>query len=546
MARQRSKKSSGDQKSVEKQAQSEFSQQNGEQSDNESVEMMDAGEDEDELARLVLGDDTGFMAQLGQETMGDLDLEADNEDNESQLDVEGEEGENLEDVDDAELFFMDAGPSEVNDRDLIAGAGSDDEQSDGDEPAWQDSDDERLTISLAGNPRLRKLRVSEAEDMVTGPDRPPNAAAGPRASSSSSLSDDDMDMDESLSAQPLAQLLRSSNSLITASADSKRGKLRPEVINIQRTRDIPMVQPSAISSLQFHPIHPVLLSSGPAATIYLHHIAPDALPTPNPLLTSVHIKSTPLHTTAFLGPTGDKIFFSGRRRYFHSWNLETGDIAKVTSVYGQKDEQRSGIVNILDAHTCQWIAAARIEGRNGVADFAWWRDGEGLTIAGKGGEVGEWSVESKSFIALWQDEGAVGTSVLTLGGRSGQKELGGDRWVVIGSSSGIVNIYDRRAWTDKGEVKIPNRPEPTRVFKQLTTPTSCLEISPDGQLLVISSKWKRDALRLIHLPSCTVYRNWPTGQTPLGRVSAVAFNQSSSLLAIANEQGKIKLWEIRV
>lgn len=106
MARQRSKKSSGDQKSVQKQAQTEFSEQNGEQSDNESMEMMDAGEDEDELARLVLGDDTGFMAQLGQETMGDLDLEADNEDNESQLDAEGEEGGNLEDVDDAEVFIF--------------------------------------------------------------------------------------------------------------------------------------------------------------------------------------------------------------------------------------------------------------------------------------------------------------------------------------------------------------------------------------------------------------------------------------------------------
>jgi len=108
MARQRSKKSSDDQKAVEKKAQSEFSEQNGEQSDNESVEMMDAGEDEDELARLVLGDDTGFMAQLGQETMGDLDLEVDNEGNESQLDAEGEEDENLEDVDDAEVYLSGA------------------------------------------------------------------------------------------------------------------------------------------------------------------------------------------------------------------------------------------------------------------------------------------------------------------------------------------------------------------------------------------------------------------------------------------------------
>lgn len=110
MARQRSKKSSSDQKSVEKQAQSEIPEQNGEQSDNESVEMMDAGDDEDELARLVLGDDTGFMAQLGQETMGDLDFEEDkdNEDELSQLDEEGEAGENLEEVDDAEVGLFGA------------------------------------------------------------------------------------------------------------------------------------------------------------------------------------------------------------------------------------------------------------------------------------------------------------------------------------------------------------------------------------------------------------------------------------------------------
>lgn len=473
---------------------------------------------------------------------------------------------------------------------LIPQPGSDDEQADGDAPAWEDSDDDRLVISLAGNPRLRKLRVSEAEDTVSGREyakrlrrqfqrlnpvpewasaSEPPAKRRRRSSASSVSSEDDMDMDEeSLSAQPLAQLLRSSSSLINASAASKRGKLRPEVVAIQRTRDIPMVQPSSIDSLQFHPVHPVLLSSGPASTLYLHHISADSLPTPHPLLTSVHIKHTPLYTSAFLGPAGDKIFFSGRRHYFHTWDLETGNIAKVTRVYGQKDEQKTmerfklspcgrymglvasskkggGIVNVLDANTTQWIAAARIEGRNGVADFAWWRDGEGMTIAGKGGEVGEWSIQSRSFVALWHDHGAVGTSVLTLGGKTGQKELGGDRWVIIGSSSGIVNIYDRQPWVEKGVVKIPERPEPRRVLEQLTTPTSCLEISPDGQLLVISSKWKRDALRLIHLPSCTVYRNWPTVQTPLGRVTSVAFNAGSDLLAIGNEQGKIKMWEIR-
>jgi U3 small nucleolar RNA-associated protein 18 len=400
--------------------------------------------------------------------------------------------------------------------------------------------------------------------------RPAKRRRRSSAGSNSSLSSNEMDVDdEDLSTLPLARLLQDAGSLTkTPVSTNKRPKLRPEVLDIQRSRDIPLVQPSAISSLCFHPEYPVLLSSGVASTLYLHHIAPTAHPTPNPLLTSVHVRDTPLHTSAFLPPHGDKIFFSGPRRYFHTWDMPTGTIQKVTRVYGQKDEQKSmerfklspcgtymaligtarkggGIVNVLDAASTQWIASARIEGKNGVADFAWWSDGDGLTIVGKGGDVGEWSLESRSFVARWIDDG-YGPTVITLGGRNGPAPLGGDRWIVIGSQSGIVNIYDRRAFASpNNEIAIPERPQPNKTFEQFTKPTSTLEISPDGQLLAFSTKWKKDALRLVHLPSCTVYRNWPTSETPLGRITAVAFNAQSNTLAVANEQGKIRLFEIR-
>jgi WD40 repeat protein len=384
------------------------------------------------------------------------------------------------------------------------------------------------------------------------------------------MSSNDMDVDDSdLSTLPLARLLQNAGSLSRIpSAPGTRPKLRPEVLDIQRTREIPGTQHSAITSLSFHPEYPILLSSGPASTLYLHHIAPTAHPTPNPLLTSIHVRHTPINTSAFLHPTGDKIFFSGRRRFFHTWDLPSGTIQKVTRIYGHKDEQKSterfklspcgrymglvgsskkggGTINILNASTTQWIAAARIEGKNGVADFAWWSDGEGLTVVGKGGEVGEWSMESKSFLARWVDDGSIGATVLSLGGSKGPKPLGGDRWVVIGSQSGVVNIYDRRSFVTGDEITIKERPEPNRRFDQLTTPTSNMHISPDGQLLAFSSKWKKDALRLVHLPSCTVYRNWPTNSTPLGKITAAAFASGSDLLAVANEAGKIRLWEIR-
>lgn len=461
-----------------------------------------------------------------------------------------------------------------------------------DAPAWEDSDDDRLAISLAGNSRLRKLRVNESEDVVSGREytrrlrrqferlnpvpewalpsstRPAKRRRRSSAGSMSSLSSNEMDVDDSdLSTLPLARLMQDAGSLTRTPSSVNRTKLRPEVIDIQRSRDIPLTQPSAVTSLSFHPEYPILLSSGPASTLYLHHVAPTAHPTPNPMLTSVHIRHTPLHTSTFLLPKGDKVFFAGRRRYFHSWDLPSGIIQKVTRIYGHQDEQKSmerfklspcgrymglvgsskkggGLINVLDANTTQWIAAARVEGKNGVADYAWWKDGEGFTVVAKSGEVGEWSMESRSFIARWNDDG-ISATVLSLGGSNGPQSLGGDRWVVIGSQSGVINIYDRRNFASGDEVKIPERPKPNRAFEQLTTATSNVEFSPDGQLLVISSKGKKDALRLVHLPSCTVYKNWPTSNTPLGKITAVAFSSASDMLAVANEAGKIRLWEIR-
>jgi U3 small nucleolar RNA-associated protein 18 len=208
-----------------------------------------------------------------------------------------------------------------------------------------------------------------------------------------------------------------------------------------------------------------------------------------------------------------------------------------------------GYVNVLSATTHQWLCSCRIDSRGGVADFAWWRSGSGFIAAGKNGECSEYDIQERRVVARWMDEGAVGTTVIALGGSitttttSGSNKegkLGDDRWVAVGSSSGIVNIYDRREWSTK-----TTSPTPLRTLTHLTTPTSHLLFSPDGQMLVMASRWKRDALRLIHLPSCTVYRNWPTDKTPLGRVSSVALSADGGFLAVGNEQGAVRLWEIR-
>ena len=151
-----------------------------------------------------------------------------------------------------------------------------------------------------------------------------------------------------------------------------------------------------------------------------------------------------------------------------------------------------GVVNVLDAGTCQWVCQARVEGKGGVADFAWWGDGDGLLIIGKGGQAVEYSMQERRVVGRWTDEGAVGTTVVALGGKS-KAGLGGDRWCVVGSQSGIVNVYDRSGWRAGA---VPERPKPAKTLTQLVTPTSYLLFSPDGQMFVMTSRWKRDALRL--------------------------------------------------
>ncbi|KAK3174894.1 hypothetical protein OEA41_002140 [Lepraria neglecta] len=570
-------------------------------SGSDSDDPMEKDETELELEKLVFGDDTGFHERLKSHRQ-ELGVRGQSRIAQSkQKEPDSLEEEGLEDVDDADLFFIDSRPSVVDVPDLFLAHNSDENeaQSDhGDPPAWIDSDDERIVVSLASNPRLRKLRIAETEDLVNGKEYTkrlrrqferlypvpewanPSAATkqAPRkrrkTSNSSDSSDinvsgDEMSIDsDELSTQPLAKLLQNTTSLTqpTPAASASRKKLRPEVIDIHRTKDVGTAQPSSITSLQFHPTHPLLLSSGPSSTLTLHHISPHP-PNPNPTLTTLHLRSTPLTTSLFHPPSGNRIFFAGRRRYFHIWDLESGKVEKISRIIGHGENQRSmerfklspcgrwmglvgssrkggGTINILDANTCQWVAEVRVEGKGGVADFEWWGDGEGMVVVGKGGEAVEWDGREKRVVARWTDEGAVGTTVVALGGPgAGPKPLGGDRWIAVGSSSGIVNIYDRRKWTTASSV--PERPKPVRAFDQLTTPTSHLEFSPDGQVLCMASRWKRDALRLVHLPSCIVYRNWPTSSTPLGRITSVAWAPNGEVLAVGNEQGKVRLWEVR-
>ncbi|RVD85953.1 uncharacterized protein DFL_004253 [Arthrobotrys flagrans] len=524
---------------------------------------------EEELEKLVFGDLAGFQAGL----YADRDDYSSEDENEVRLNLNKSLGE-VGQLEDDQLFFVDSGTTQPTDlviapsTDLIHADGLDSE-AELNKPAWEDSDDERLTISLSTNPRLRKLRTTELDDVITGTEytkrlriqyerinpipswslpskdseRPKKSRRTSSPDSSSESEDEIMDVDLPTN-NSLSALLQSSASYTKR---SKNGKLPPESLDISRLRDANYLSPShsGIQSLSFHTSHPLLLSAGFDHVLRLYHIDKKT----NPPATSLYLQGTPIHTAAF-HPDGKRVFASGRRRYFHIWDLESGKIEKITRVYGNQEHQKSmekfklspcgrfmalcgahGYINVLDAKTGQWVDSVVVEGV--VADIAWSIGGKKLLVANKAGEVWEWDSAERRIESRWNDEGGNGLTSISLGGN--------DRWCAVGSTSGVVNIYDR-----KEKVVVEGHPTPKRALGNLVTAINVLEFSDDGQLLCIGSKEKRDALRLVHLPTCTVYKNWPTTSTPVGNINCAGFaGGASGLFAFGNQQGKIRLWEIR-
>jgi U3 small nucleolar RNA-associated protein 18 len=214
--------------------------------------------EEEELERMIFGDSAGFKQGLEDfsldRTAGAYG-ELSNEDEDEEADIEG--------VPDQDLFFFDAGPVAAP-AGSVAVAKADETEDEDDKPAWEDSDDERLVVSLASVPQLRKLRETLDDDMVNGkeysrrlrrqyerlypaPDWAIHATGKAKQKrrrtmddneSGSSASDVDMD-EEDLSSQPLARLLKDADLLSrNTRGPMKRRKLQAGTVDIQRLKDV--------------------------------------------------------------------------------------------------------------------------------------------------------------------------------------------------------------------------------------------------------------------------------------------------------------------
>lgn len=163
-----------------------------------------------------------------------------------------------------------------------------------------------------------------------------------------------------------------------------------------------------------------------------------------------------------------------------------------------------------------------------------------------------WDLRSQRCLHQHRDEGVVSCTSLALSPDSS--------FLATGDSMGVVNIYSRPAgllapfnpspqqqqqqpW-GLGGVEPAATPSPLKTLMNLTTAVDSLLFSHDSQLLMMGSRLKKEGLRLVHMPSLSVYSNWPTSKSPLHYVHCAAFSPHSGFLGIGNAKGRVLLYRV--
>ena len=125
-------------------------------------------------------------------------------------------------------------------------------------------------------------------------------------------------------------------------------------------------------------------------------------------------------------------------------------------------------------------------------------------------------------------------------------------FLAVGSESGVVNLYTEKYSRtslnggNKGRLGLnTTERNPLKSIMNLTTSADSLKFNSDGQILALSTRRETNGLKLLHVPTQTVFSNWPTSKTPLKYVWSTDFSPGSKYFAVGNDHGKCLLYRLK-
>jgi len=111
--------------------------------------------------------------------------------------------------------------------------------------------------------------------------------------------------------------------------------------------------------------------------------------------------------------------------------------------------------------------------------------------------------------------------------------------LATGSKMGSVNMFHISGETGLLEA------DPFKTLMNLTTSITDLQFNHTSEMLAFCSKWQKNAFKLAHIPSYTVFRNFPNvAPGVLKYPFCMRFSHDSEFLAMGNDEGKAHLFQL--
>jgi len=407
---------------------------------------------------------------------------------------------------------------------------------------WKDEDDENMTLDISSQNRLKKLRSTKNERLITG-----NQYSQRIRAQFERLQVQSSDWAKPSKALTEEDIVLQSSASVLCSNTSSRKLLARSTLDLVRFNDANLQELSdcVVQSTRFHPNNPKLLfTAGFDKTLRLFEI--DGIH--NRKLHSVFFSDLPIYSAEYTSE-GREIIVTGRRKFFYCYDIAQGEIKKVQRVIGHEEKSlekmivspdnkliailgNDGFIIMLSNQTKQWIFDLKINGL--VENVIFSADSRKLYASGTEGVIYVFDLSKRRCIDRFADEGCLMSTSLAI-----SKD---NSFLATGSDSGVVNIYKTSELQLRS--KLTNAPNPLKSLMHIRTSVSELKFNSDSQILAMYSSRTMACLKLVHVPSFTVFSNWPTSKTPLSFVTSFDFSPNNGLFVVGNDRGRVLLYRL--
>ncbi|KAI3819385.1 hypothetical protein L1987_13216 [Smallanthus sonchifolius] len=461
----------------------------------------------------------------------------------------GKDSEEIEDGNDGSaLFFTDRSANSVlsvYEEDAVKGeiVGADDNTER--KPVWVDEEEQKVNINIAKVNRLRKMRKEENERIISGSEyvsrlRAQHVKLNPNtewARFDSRAKNDTSDSDSDQENGDIDTIFQTSEDLVVKG----RSKLLPGILEYTRLVDANAQDPSngPINSVQFHRNGQLLLTGGLDKKLRFFQIDGKR----NTKIQTIFVDDCPIRKASFT-PDGSQVILSGRRKFFYSFDLVKAKTDKIGPLVGREEKSlesfeispdsktiaflgNEGYILLVSTKTKELIGTLKMNGTARALTFA--NGGQQLLTTGGDGQIYHWDLRTMTCFHKGVDEGCITGTALTTTPTG--------NIFAAGSDSGIVNIYNRDEF-------LGGNKRPVKTIENLTTKIDFMKFSSDAQILAICSSMKKNSMKLVHIPSFTVFSNWPPANRALQYPRCLDFSPGGGMMAMGNAAGHVLLYKL--